>query len=265
MNLHADAPSRETPPVDASGGDTWTRPGDGSVMVYVPDGAFPMGSTAGADDERPVHTVDLDGFWIDRCAVTNAQFAAFVNEKGNGADGGAPWLDWEDGDCRIERSGDVFQPSPGYGDHPVVGVSWYGAQAYANWVGGRLPSEAEWEKAARGAEGYRYPWGEGAPADDLCNYGYNVGHTTPGGAYSPEGDSPYGVADMAGNVWEWTLSLLKDYPYDPGDGREEVAVIGLRVVRGGAFYDNADDVRCACRSSRSPQGYKGVNGFRVVM
>jgi iron(II)-dependent oxidoreductase len=257
--------SSTTPPVKGSADETWTRPTDGSVMIYVPAGAFTMGSTEGDHDERPVHTPKLNGFWIDKYAVTNAQFVSFANEAGNQETGGIHWLDVEDQDCQIQRDDHGFRPNEACADHPVVGVSWYGARAYADWVGGRLPTEAEWEKAARGPEGARYPWGDTPPTADVCNYGYNVGRITSVGAYSPQGDSPYGCADMAGNVWEWTQSLYEDYPYDALDGREVLDLIGLRVVRGGTFYDNADDIRCARRSSRSPQGYKGVNGFRVVM
>lgn len=257
--------SSNTPPIRGSVGDTWTRPADRSVMVYVPAGEFMMGSAEGESDERPVHTLKLNGFWIDKYAVTNAQFAIFVNEEGNRTMGGAHWLKVEDRDCQIKRNDDGFQSNSDCADHPVVGVSWYGARAYAESVGGRLPTEAEWEKAARGTESYRYPWGNTPPRNDVCNYGYNVGHITSVGQYSPQGDSPYGCADMAGNVWEWTQSLYADYPYDPLDGREVIDLIGLRVVRGGTFYDNMSDIRCARRSSRSPQGYKGVNGFRVVM
>jgi formylglycine-generating enzyme required for sulfatase activity len=265
MTQFPETPSDTMPPVNGSMGDTWTRPADGSVMVYVPAGAFVMGSAKGERDERPVHTLTLNGFWIDKYAVTNAQFVTFVNETGNQETGGVHWLEVADGDCQIKRNDDGFRSNRECADHPVVGVSWYGASAYADWVGGRLPTEAEWEKAARGTEGLRYPWGDTSPTADVCNYGYNAGHITPVGTYSPQGDSPYGCADMAGNVCEWTQSLCEDYPYDSLDGREVEDLIGLRVVRGGTFYDNARDIRCARRSSRSPQGYKGVNGFRVVM
>jgi formylglycine-generating enzyme required for sulfatase activity len=140
----------DVPPPNASLGDTWTRPTDEAVMVYVPAGEFEMGSTEGDSDEQPVHDVTLDGFWIDKHEVTNAQFAAFLNEKGNQEEGGTTWLELDSDDCLIEKSGEEFRPKSGYADHPVVEVSWYGAKAYAKWVGGQLPSEAEWEYAARG-------------------------------------------------------------------------------------------------------------------
>ena len=131
---------------DLSLGDTWTRPADEMVMVYVPAGEFEMGSDdAGMDyalqlydeygpscaredfeREQPAHTVALDGFWIDQVKVTNAQFSAFLNEQSNQAESGATWLDLEEGDCLIEQSGETFRPKSGYADHPVMEVSWYG-------------------------------------------------------------------------------------------------------------------------------------------
>ena len=136
-------------------------------MVYVPGGTFQMGSTEGDDDEQPVHEVTLDGFWIDKYEVTNAQFVAFLNEKGNQEENGEEWLELEDVDCNIELTGGEFRPKNGYADHPVIEVSWCGARAYAEWVGGRLPTEAEWEKAARGIDGQTYPWGNASLNTEL--------------------------------------------------------------------------------------------------
>jgi len=119
------------------------------VMIYVPAGEFEMGSTQGDSDEQPVHTVALDGFWIDRTEVTNAQFAAFLNDQGNQTEGGAAWREFERVCCPIERAGNEYRPQSGYADHPVIEVRWYGAAAYCEWVGARLPTEAEWEYATR--------------------------------------------------------------------------------------------------------------------
>ncbi len=140
-------------------------------------------------------------------------------------------------------------------------VSWHDAQAFCQWAGVRLPSEAEWEKAARGTDGRIWPWGSNEPTDKLCNFSRNVGDTTPVGTY-PAGASPYGCLDMAGNVWEWTINLWgKDggtpdfgYPYDPNDGREALDAPDAvrRTLRGGSWYIYAGGVRCALPAAGSP-------------
>jgi formylglycine-generating enzyme required for sulfatase activity len=239
-------------------GATRVRPQDGAVMVYVPAGEFWMGSAEddpdADDDEKPRHKVFVDGFWIDRTEVTNAQYRRCV----------------EAGACRPHTdasswSRESYYGNPEYDDYPVVWVGWSQARAYAEWAGGRLPTEAEWEYTARGPEGATYPWGEEPPDESLLNYGSNVGDTTEVGAY-PEGASWVGALDMAGNVWEWTSSLYADYPYDPGDGREDPEAEGDRVLRGGAF--NYHTLRGAERSfgtSGSVEVVGGVEGFRVVV
>jgi formylglycine-generating enzyme required for sulfatase activity len=137
-----------------------TRIWDGMTEVYVPAGELEMGSDEGDSDERPVHAVALDGLWLDRTEVTNAQFAAFLNEGGNQEEGGVTWLDLGDEDCLIERVRGTCQPRSGYGDHPVVEVTWFGARAYCERVGAQLPTEAQWEYAARGPQGWVFPWGD---------------------------------------------------------------------------------------------------------
>ena len=230
-------------------------------LVRVPAGEFLMGSDPAEDEhasdwEQPQHTIDLPEFAIGKYPITNAQYAAFVQANGHRAP-----KHWEDGEI----------PS-GKKDHPVRYVSWHDAMAFCEWLsqetgkGFVLPSEAEWEKAARGADGRIYPWGDEFPTAELCNFNDNVGDTTPVGNYSPEGDSPYECADMAGNVLEWTRSLWgEDYPYDPGDGREDLEAAGRRVLRGGAFYDFSRYVRCAFRYYRLPHYRDRHNGFRGVV
>ena len=199
----APAPVQPLSPLPAA---TMTNPRDGAEYVYVPGGAFKMGSGEGEErareDEKPQTSVNVDGFWLMRTEVTNGQYRRCVDAGACAAPNNARWSD------------------PAYADHPVTGVTWPQANDYTAWVGGRLPTEAEWEKACRGTEGGIYPWGDAAPAEGLANFFPNTGGTMAVGSYSPVGDSPYGAADMAGNVWEWTSSRPDPYPYDAGDGRD---------------------------------------------
>jgi formylglycine-generating enzyme required for sulfatase activity len=230
----------------------------GQSMVYIPPGGFLMGSdpavdTMPSDSEQPQHRLEMPGYWIARYPVTVADFRAYV----------------EAADPSLQGAHGLSQR----GDHPVTGVSWHDALGYCRWLSQRsglpvtLPSEAEWEKAARGDDGRLYPWGNEPPTDDLCNYGDSGRGTTPVGRYSPQGDSPYGCADMAGNVWEWTRSHHKPYPYDPADGREDLGAGDdiSRVLRGGAFFFNQRFVRCAARNFYYPFFRFSVGGFRVVV
>jgi formylglycine-generating enzyme required for sulfatase activity len=238
---------------EPSAGDTWTRPADGAVMVYVPAGEFLMGSTddyayAGTE-EKPQHTVYLDAFWIDRTEVTNAQYRQCV-------DAGA---------CEEPRCWDEDELNAP--DQPVVCVSWNDAQAYAVWAGGRMPTEAEWEKAARGTDGRIYPWGNSAPDCSKANYqGCEEYRPLPVGSH-PDGASPYAALDMAGNVYEWVADWYDvDYysrspdrnPQGPDTGRK-------RVVRGGSLYTSDRVVRCAYRISPYPSYMNRDLGFRVVV
>ena len=166
-------------------GSTMVSKRDSMTLVYVPAGEFLMGSTdADLDakaDENPQHKVTMDTFWIDRTEVAKDQYQKCVDA----------------GKCAVPVCSGT-----GISDHPVVCVSWQDATNYCAWAGRRLPTEAEWEKAARGTDGRKYPWGNEAPDDKRLNYNANVGKTSAVGSY-PSGASPYGALDMAGNVWEW--------------------------------------------------------------
>jgi formylglycine-generating enzyme required for sulfatase activity len=225
-------------------------------MVFVPAGDFCLGSDDSdefADDnERPRHQLCLPAFWIGRYPVTNLQYQQFLLAN---PDHAAP-DDWDGRDF-----------SPAKTNHPVMNVSWYDTMDYCRWLyeaTGKeytLPSEAEWEKAARGTEGYIYPWGDEFSRD---RFNWRVPGTNPVGMYSPWGDSPYGCADMAG-IYVWTRSLYRDYPYRVDDGREDMNDSkGTRVVRGGGWFDNHWVARCAYRAGISPVYFISFLGFRVA-
>jgi formylglycine-generating enzyme required for sulfatase activity len=150
-------------------------------------------------------------------------------------------------------------------------MSWDDGIAFCEWASKlvssevALPSEAEWEKAARGTEGYIYPWGNDRPDDTRLNFAMNFKDTTPIGKYGARGQGPFGCDDMAGNVWEWTRSLKKPYPYEPKDGREYLPSRDRRVLRGGSFYGFAQLVRCASRSGFDPSDHSEDLGFRVIL
>jgi formylglycine-generating enzyme required for sulfatase activity len=251
-------------------------------LILIPAGEFLMGSDPEEVDrllaqnpdakrewfegEQPQHTVYLPDYYIAKTPVTNAQYLDFVQATLYKQPGHWP---------------KILEPPPGKENHPVVEFTWHDAIAYCDWLAKatgkpyRLPSEAEWEKAARGTDGRIYPWGDEPPDETRCNFNENVKDTTSVGQYSPQGDSPYGCMDMAGNVWEWTRSLWGTdwekpdfkYPYDPEDGREvlEAGDDILRVLRGGAFRGIERGVRCAFRDWDVPFGRDWYGGFRVVV
>jgi formylglycine-generating enzyme required for sulfatase activity len=226
--------------------------------VLVPAGEFLMGSAdadSGADsDEKPQRKVYLDAFKIDRTEVTNAMYAKCVQA----------------GACRTPASSGSGKKNSYYGDsqyanYPVIHVSWNDAQAYCMWAGGRLPTEAEWEKAARGADGRTYPWGNEPPDKQRCNFNRDVGDTTPVGVY-PAGASPYGALDMAGNVWEWVADRYQAdyYAVAPARNPPGPAAGDSRVLRGGSWGCGQWLVRAAGRDRNDPV-VRNVNlGFRCA-
>jgi formylglycine-generating enzyme required for sulfatase activity/uncharacterized protein YcfJ len=267
---------------------------DASKVVIVPEtmlvpaGPFLMGSAENneraEENEHPQHQVELDVFRIGQNPVTNAEYALFI--QAGGYENQDYWT--EDGWLwrKVEYTTqpkywkDSLRNPP---NHPVVGVSWYEALAYCQWFSEttgqefRLPSEAEWEKAARGERGPEWPWGNEFDSQNANTVENDLSRTTPVGQYSQQGDSPYGAADMAGNVWEWTLSLWGTdperpqfkYPYDSEDGREnlEAGVHVLRVLRGGAFDQDGRSARCAYRGRYAPDERANVVavGFRLMI
>jgi formylglycine-generating enzyme required for sulfatase activity len=240
-------------------------------MIRIPAGEFLMGADPDSDPqaharETPQHRLTLPDFFLARMPVTNAQYASFVQATGHRVP--SYWLE--------------AAPPAGHGDLPVVHVSWYDAAAYCSWLtevtgsSYSLPSEAEWEKAASwdpvAGEKKRYPWGDRFDPQRCNSKEAGPGEPTPVGAY-PQGASPYGLLDMAGNVYEWTRSLwgrdIEDpafgYPYDPHDGREDASAGNglMRVLRGGAYYYDAVYARTTHRVKSYPDYAVRTRGFRV--
>lgn len=241
-------------------------------MVKIPAGEFYMGSNEGAqDNERPAHRIHLDTYWIDRYPVTCEQYREFIAAGGYQ---NRRW--WSEEGWQWLQSHPVAQPlywwnSPDWDQHPVCGVSWYEAQAYARFVGKRLPTEAEWEKAASWDKAagckHSYPWGEVPPSAKTCNHDTLVGHTTPANAY-PAGQSAYGCYDMLGNVWEWTASWFdgyegfQRYPYR---GYSQVYFDNQhRVLRGGSWATRPWALRASWRNWYYPSVRQILAGFRCV-
>lgn len=245
----------------------WGLAATAQDMVRVPAGPFVMGSDDGPADERPAHAVVLPAFEIDRLPVRNSEFARFLQQHGALAPDGRRYFDWDDRDARISRDPQGWRAHAGHEDHPVVEVSWLGAHAYCRSLGKRLPTEAEWEKAARGTDARPYPWGHAPPDSRHAWFGKAYNETAPVGAH-PAGASPYGALDMAGNVWEWVSSLYRPYPYRADDGREAPdSSPEVRGTRGGAHDSPAREMRVAERGrlvSRAPRAGHHHIGFRCA-
>ncbi|GAB4529035.1 MAG: formylglycine-generating enzyme family protein [Anaerolineae bacterium] len=252
-------------------------------FVLIPEGKFVAGSDPSGDrltqpDETPQHQLHVTDFYIMRYPVTNAQYHLFVQATNH-----RPPQFWPEDKFPEEKA-----------NHPVVGVSFHDAAAFCRWAAEvtglpiRLPTEPEWEKAARGPDGRVYPWGN-EWASGLCNSNESkLSGTVPVHHFSPQGDSLYGVADMAGNVQEWCISLFGSYPYEPGDGREVLvngldkigmmpklhetgcvanpqqieAALDKLVVRGGSWRQGRHQSRCAYRSWAAPMHRSDDTGFR---
>lgn len=264
-------------------------------MVTIPSGTYTIGSPRGTEHVRPQHTVILDTFLIDRYEVTNADYVGFLNSfkfeslrdfppgrlKPSGLSDRARWLLLQhppnghpeplvglgDGDARIGINDDQFVIESGYSGHPVNEVTWYGAVEFCRWRDAKLPSEVQWEAAARGFEARRYPWGDTTPTRKHAVFGRSSNQTAAVGTH-PAGATPRGVHDLSGNVAEWTISLFRPYPYDGSDGREAMTVNGERVTRGGdhVFDVSPSNLTTYFRdgfSRKARDGHRHI-GFRCV-
>ena len=224
-------------------------------MVYIPEGYFQMGRSSGGNgDEQPLHYVYTSAYYIDKYEVSNSQYKEFVNATGYSE---PPF--WNN-----EKFNKLT--------HPVVGVSWEDAMAYASWKGGRLPTEAEWEKAARGTDGRPFPWGrkfdKGFFFYFINIYGEddNFAYTAPV-TYYEGGTSPFGLHNMAGNVWEWCLDWYqKNYYFNSPERNPEGPSVGdMKVFRGGSWTNNIDGVEVTRRARNLPATRKKIYGFRIVL
>jgi len=221
--------------------------------MLIQAGAFWMGSDDGAPDERPLHRVFVRDFWLDRHKATNREVALFLEARGLRSAEGMDYFDAGDPDARIHRRDGRFTADPGFEDHPAVEGSWYGARDDCLWRGKRLPTEAEWEKAARGTDKRRDPWGDAPPGPEHAVFGrpYNATDRTDG---RPSGAGPTGVLDLLGNLREWTASEYRPYPYRPDDGREMAGPRAARVVRGASHDDPPETLGVTSRRFYSYDG-----------
>jgi len=235
-------------------------------MALIPEGSFKMGSNVGPEDEKPEHTVFLKSFYLDFLPVSNIDFAKFLNSQGLKNQQAETFYDQEDNDAKIHRQNAIWQADLASATHPVNEVSWVGARDYCAWLNKRLPTEAEWEKAARGTDGRKYPWGNTMPNSKLALFGAPFNSSAPVDAY-PEGASPYGILDMAGNQWEWVSSAYQAYPYRAEDGRENQNTGPIRSTRGGGHDSDALEITTTQRGrylSRNPKAGHHNIGFRCA-
>jgi formylglycine-generating enzyme required for sulfatase activity len=246
-----------TPTNQPPKGATQISPIDHMVLIYIPAGTFLQGTKLNPNfpptSENPQRKVYLDGFWIDKTLVTNAMYRSCMTA----------------GQCDKIINNDLENnnfTAGGALDLPVVYVTWYNAQKYCNWVGGSLPTEAQWEKAARGSKDDRtYPWGDNDPNPSMLNFNNLLGSTTISGSY-PTGASPYGVLDMAGNVRQWVADWYQSdyYTVAPDKNPPGPAMGTKKVLKGGGFNDPANYVRISSRLAHPPSSPGSNRGFRCV-
>jgi formylglycine-generating enzyme required for sulfatase activity len=236
------------PTAEASGnaeaGSERASSADGMIQVYIPQGSFQMGGldTRASTDEKPVHKVDMKGYWIDKVEVTNAMYMLCVQA----------------GVCNppqniTSETRQAYFNNPEFNDYPVVNVTWDDAKKYCEWAGRRLPTEAEWEYAGRGSTINTYPWGEDKPDGTRANFNYMLGDTNRVGSYT-SGASPFGVLDMAGNVFEWTHDFYDAEYYANGPANNPPGPLSRsayfkRVARGGSFADAEAEIRVSNRAA----------------
>jgi formylglycine-generating enzyme required for sulfatase activity len=284
LPLPTETPS-PTPAPSFSTGMTTTRSVDNMEMVAVPGGSFEMGTgetdwpavlatckASGLDcqptwvaNEQPTHTVTLSPYWIDRTEVTAADFAAFLDASGVKSADGTAYINLNSADVPISGSGGKYLAKAGRDTYPVVRVYQSGAEAYCQWAEARLPTEAEWEYAARGPEHRIYPWGNRFDGTIVNDWSASDGYTqtAPVGVY-PEGASWVGALEMSGNAAEWVADWFAPYTAEPATDTKGPATGELRIVRGGSAYNSPFDVRSSVRGAINPGDTNGGVGFRCA-
>jgi formylglycine-generating enzyme len=240
-------------------------------MAFIPAGPFAMGTEEGGEFESPVHEVDLNGFWMDETPVTNHQFERFVHQTGYQTDAecsGSAW-GYRDGGYRLIAglSWRVYGAA-GRENHPVVLVSWFDATAYCTWAGKRLPTEAEWEKAAQGGSSRRlYPWGAESPDGTQSNFAKEPAAIPPTTAVGQFPPNEYGLYDMVGNVWQWCLDCYGEGYYSTGPRTNPIGPESgpTRVRRGGSWnVIQPFRLRCSNRGAAMPSACAPNIGFRCA-
>ncbi len=235
-----------------------------SEVIRIPAGEFTIGRNGGPLNEALPHRLNLPAFWIDRNLVTQRQYTDFVNTiqlpQAHGGPPGAHYFDYYDPDARIRFEQGRWQADPGFEQKPAAEVSLLGAVAYCRNLGKRLPSEAEWEKAARGSDGRLYPWRNELPSKRTVHFANFHGHTAPVGSL-PGGASPYGVLDMGAFLSEWTRSAHRPYPYQKGGGREDLTAEAARVLRGGVELGQRGPRTATHREVMSPRRQRAGHAY----
>ena len=228
----------------------------GSTPEQLKNAAFDTREKDWANSEQPQREVDLPEYWIGKFPITNREYQAFIRNTGH-----KPPRDWEGSQYPAEKGG-----------HPVVNVSWNDAVAYCEWLiletgkNYRLPTEAEWEKAARGTSSYIWPWGNEFDSNKANTKEANIAATTPVGQFSPQGDSAYGCSDMVGNVWEWCNDRWKHDPTSNISVTSHMSQKGNNyIVKGGSYNRFYWDARCATRRANKPDLAGEAKGFRIAL
>ena len=247
-------------------GETMISTVDGMELVYVPAGRFEMGSEAGNPNQAPLHSVLLDGYWLDRTEVTNEMFVRFLNSEGNQQEGGTTWVDPVDPFVWIYEKDGAWQTLSGRENFPITKLSWYGAKAYCQWAGRDLPTEAQWEYAAAGTGGRRFPWGAKPPDCNRAHFS-GCGNSPVEAGSLLAGASPFGILDLSGNVAEWVNDRYAADYYQGSPAKNPLGPINgyYRVIRGGYWGSTYIALQSSHRDWAGADEHRSGVGFRCAL